>query len=97
MSTKSGEQWKPITDKAVKGYEVSDAGRIRNAETGRVLAPFKGRLVVFSVKGKPVCRSVGKLVATAFIGPVKKGTRVHRLDEKRGFTLKNLRVGGETS
>lgn len=92
----SKEQWKPITDSKVKGYEVSDQGRIRNAETTTVLKPYEGKLVVFSVKGKPVCRSIGKLVATAFIGPVKKGTRVHRLNEDRGFTLKNIRVGGAT-
>lgn len=92
----SKEQWKPITDKAIKGYEVSDQGRIRNAETGKVLAAFENKLVVFSVKGKAICRSVGKLVATAFIGPVKKGTRVHRIDEERAFTLKNIRLGGKT-
>ncbi len=93
----SKEQWKPIEDSKVKGYEVSDAGRVRNAETGGVLKPFQGKLVVFSIKGKPVCRSVGKLVAEAFIGKVKKGTRVHRLNEDRGFTLKNIRVGGASA
>lgn len=91
----SKEQWKPISDKAVKGYEVSDAGRVRNAETGDVLKAYQNKLVVFSVKGKAVCRSVGKLVATAFIGPVKKGTRVHRINEERAFTVKNIRVGGK--
>ena len=91
----SKEQWKPISDKAVKGYEVSDAGRVRNAETGDVLNAYQNKLVVFSVKGKAVCRSVGKLVATAFIGPVKKGTRVHRINEERAFTVKNIRVGGK--
>ena len=92
----SKETWKTITDKAVKGYEVSDAGRVRNSETQTVLKSFDGKLVVFSVKGKAICRSVGKLVASAFIGPVKKGTRVHRIDQKRAFTLKNIRVGGKT-
>ena len=86
------ETWKPIADKAVKGYEVSDLGRVRNAETQKVMKPYQGKLVVFSIKGEPVCRSIGKLVAATFIGPVKKGTRVVRINPERGFTLKNLKV-----
>ena len=95
--TTNGEQWKPITDRAVKGYEVSSQGRVRNAESGKVLSAYQNKLVVFSVDGKAVCRSVGKLVAEAFIGKIKKGVRVHRINEERAFTVKNIRIGGEAS
>lgn len=92
MATKSkSEQWKDI--KGFKGYQVSDKGNVRKGE--KVLTPFQGRLIVLQKDGKPACRSVPRLVAAAFIGPVKAGVRVHQIDKERGYALSNLRVGGE--
>jgi len=89
----SKEIWKNIKD--AKGYQVSDQGRVRNEETEKVLASFKGKLVVFSVEGKPVCRSINKLVAQAFLPKYKAGTRVYKINPERAPTAKNLRVGGK--
>lgn len=88
----SAESWKDIKD--FPGYQVSNRGRVRNAETDKVLSPFNGSLIVLSKKGKPACRSVPRLVATAFIGPVKKGVRVHKINEEKGYAASNLRIGG---
>lgn len=96
MSTSSKsktESWKAI--KGFEGYSVSNQGRIKN-DAGDILAPYNGALIVMSVKGKPVCRSVPKLVYSAFVGPVKKGTRVHRINPEKGFALANLVAGGKS-
>lgn len=53
-------------------YEVSDRGRVRNSETGRVLRQYdNGRdslFVTLRQDGRQYSRSVRRLVAEAFIG-----------------------------
>lgn len=93
MSKKTSETWKDI--KGFKGYQVSDKGNVRKGE--KVLKPFQGRLIVLQKAGKPVCRSVPRLVVTTFVGPIKAGVRVHQVDADRGYAVANLRVGGEKS
>lgn len=94
MSKKSNvEQWKTV--KGFSEYEVSNRGRVRKGE--KILKPYQGTLIVLSRGGKPACRSVGKLVAEAFIGTVRRGTRVHRLDESRPFSVSNIRVGAKAA
>lgn len=63
------EIWLPVDE--VRGYEVSNLGRVRNEKTGRVLIPnHNGRevlLVNLSHAGYSISRPVKKLVAEAFV------------------------------
>ena len=47
-------------------YTVSDEGVIKNSKTGRVMTINKGN-VQLNVNGKGTDRSVGKIVAEAFL------------------------------
>ncbi len=62
------EIWEPAS---VRGYEVSDTGLVRNATTGRILAPRDngGRvlMVALSYQGYVLSRPIKQLVAEAFI------------------------------
>ena len=65
-------------------YEVSTAGRVRNATTGRVLAHRQDRdgyrTVVLCNKEKRVTRAVHRLVMEAFTGPCPAGQEVRHLN-----------------
>lgn len=65
-------------------YEVSTAGRVRNARTGRVLAHRQDRdgyrTVVLWNKGKRATRAVHRLVMEAFTGPCPAGQEVRHLN-----------------
>ena len=65
-------------------YEVSTAGRVRNARTGRVLAHRQDRdgyrTVVLCNKEKRVTRAVHRLVLEAFTGPCPAGLEVRHLN-----------------
>ena len=63
------EIWMPVDE--VRGYEVSNLGRVRNEKTGRVLIPnVNGKdvlIVNLSHQGYSLSRPVKKLVAEAFV------------------------------
>lgn len=69
----SEEVWVPVT-LIPSGYEVSNHGRVRNSNTGRILKPFRGygkdgkyyRKVHLYHNGRRYCQFVHRLVAFAF-------------------------------
>lgn len=69
------ERWEPLED--FPGYEVSDQGRIRNENTGRLLGIYDNGYGVLQVvmrrNGRPTARAVHKLVAEVFIHPGPEG------------------------
>lgn len=81
------EAWRPVP--GVEPYEVSNMGRVRNGETGRVLKPWKTqsnsreywRIVLKRKKHR-----VHILVLTAFIGPRPPG---HECAHHNGDSLDN--------
>jgi hypothetical protein len=84
------ERWKEVA--GFPGYQVSDRGRVRNAYK-KVLKCFQKRMVVLCRGEKTYCRSVPRMVAEAFIGPVPKGVRVHKIRLDVGYIATNLRIG----
>ena len=76
-------------------YEVSDVGRVKNKETGRVLRPGRqssGHVSV--VLGRGNTRTVHSLVAEAFCGPRRPGFEVRHLDgDPSNNRLTNLAWG----
>ena len=96
---KTVEIWKPIASTSEK-YEVSDAGRIRNAKTGYVLKPmltgklrYKKPKVRVSTKPRiDVC--VAATVLETFVGPRPPGAVVmHKDDNPLNNAETNLRWG----
>lgn len=92
----STEIWKRVIEKNIGEYEVSNLGRIRNAETGRILKPFEntfGYLMVdLSLYGSRKIEGISKrlllvhrLVAKAFIinPDPKNKIQVNHLDEDK--------------
>lgn len=76
------EVWKPIL--GANGYEVSDQGRVRNKDTGRVLRPgrFGRGYLNVRLRWGQVYRTatVHSLVAAAFLGPRPPGMDVVHLN-----------------
>lgn len=77
------EHWAPIEE--FLDYEVSDLGRVRNANTGRPLGIYDnghGVLqVVMNREGKKFCRAVHRLVAHAFLDPAPDDCIPIHIDE----------------
>ena len=77
------EHWLDIED--FNDYEVSDKGRIRNANTGRQLGIYDNGHGVLQVVMKrnrqAVCRSVHRLVASAFIHPAPDDSVPMHIDD----------------
>lgn len=94
------ETWLPA-DASGGAYEVSDEGRVRNAKTGKVLAPMwcgsKGKqyaTVSLCVGGAQIRRRVHHLVLLAFVGARPKGgIGCHRDDDKKNNSSANLYWG----
>ena len=90
------EQWRPVSDWP---YEVSDLGRVRRVETGRVLRATPDAngypRVTLRAPGKRVLfRAVHRLVCEAFRGPAPAGMGVlHGDGDKKNCRLSNLRYG----
>jgi|SRR6478735_1131229 len=65
------EQWKPII--GFPGYSISDTGRVRNDDTGRVATLSRnqtGLIYVGLMRGRQQCkRGVAAMVARAFLAP----------------------------
>lgn len=85
------EIWKPVFQGV---YEVSNFGRVRRWENGRVLKPdiaMGYEQVTLSFRACPRRRKVHALVAEAFIGPRSRGHEVNHLDSnRRNNRLTNL-------
>lgn len=83
------ETWKPSRE---GHYEVSDAGRVRNAATGHVVTPWStptGYLIVGI--GKRLREYVHRLVAEAFVPGKIDGFEVNHLDgNKANNSASNL-------
>lgn len=80
------EHWKPIVRFESK-YEVSDLGRIRNAETKYVLKPFFnncGYLIAqVAINRTKHVATVSSLVAEAFLGPRPPGMQIEHLNQDK--------------
>ena len=79
------EQWKAI--EGFERYEVSDFGRVRNAETGCIRKLHKNRygymVVALWNRGKAKSQQVHQLVARAFVGNKGDYTEVNHIDEDK--------------
>lgn len=78
------ETWKPLLDL----YEVSDLGRIRVKETGRLLSTNKPDFLGYcrvTLKGGDgyITRTVHRIVAEAFIPNPQGKTEVHHKNGKK--------------
>ena len=88
-SDSSAERWLPFR---CGTYEVSNRGRVRNAQTGRLKSQFKlgagYRGITFFKRQKA---SVHRLVAEAFLGPPAPGLEVNHIDgDKANNCVTNL-------
>lgn len=76
-------------------FQISSWGRVRNAETGRILKPFKNKKgylkVSFYQKGKWVKKRVNRLVAIAFLDNPDNLPQVNHKDgNKENNSITNL-------
>lgn len=102
------EEWRPILETAGR-YSVSSWGRVRGenvlrARTGRTRKQgilklrtdrYGYEVVVLSVEGRPLYRTVHRLVCEAFHGPAPEGKpfACHRDGDNRNNTPDNLYWG----
>ena len=91
-----GEAWRPIPRHS--GFEASSLGRIRNSQTGHLLAiaggaDFEYPRVSFTHNGKMKTIECHRLVAAAFIGPTPPGHHInHKNTNKYDCSLENLEI-----
>lgn len=92
------ECWRPVSRNP--NYEVSDLGRVRRANTGRVLKPAQNSsragkrpgYFVVSLGYALRCQYVHQLVAEAFLGPRPAGHDTdHRDKDRSNNRASNLR------
>lgn len=85
MMPKGTEQWRTI--EGFENYEVSDFGRVRNAETGCIRKLHKNRYgyaaVALCSHGKAKSKQVHQLVARAFVENKGGYTEVNHIDENK--------------
>lgn len=91
---KKMENWKKIAD--YDNYSVSDKGRVRNDDTGRILkqtANKKGYLRIdLCANGKQITKFVHRLIAIEFIeNPYNKPEVDHVDNNKQNNSIENLR------
>lgn len=90
----SGEIWKEVPDENYKiYYEISNHGRIRNAETQKIIKPYKaGKYMVVSFK-RPQLKltrySVHRLVACVFVEDPDDDPEKDVVNHKDGNKLNN--------
>lgn len=82
---KRKEKWKAID--GFHNYEVSDLGRVRNINTGRLLKPFAdewGYLkVTLCIDGIMHKKRIHRLVAEAFLPNAERLAEVNHIDENK--------------
>ncbi len=87
------ERWKPVAEWEWR-YEVSSLGRVRNRQTGRILAHANRRGysgIGLAGRGRFQSTLVHRLVAAAFIGPRPAFAEVnHKNGDKRDNRFENL-------
>jgi hypothetical protein len=88
------ERWRVVSGFA--GYSVSNFGRVRNDQTGKMLSPstcdgYK-RVALHNQGVRKVCR-VHRLVVQEFIGMIPEGMEVEHVDRNRANChVSNLRI-----
>lgn len=98
MKLRIRERWKPISGLEYR-YQVSDWGRVRNIETGKMLKPIKqkkGYCVVglYDGRGNSIMYYIHALVLTMFSGVCPVGMESRHLNGRKGDNrLVNLRWG----
>ena len=83
------EQWKPINGWHGR-YQVSDRGRIRNAQTGHMRKIKPNGCTNLNGFGRLKTVSVPRLVYTHFIGEIPEGQIVMQKIRGQGFGVDNL-------
>jgi hypothetical protein len=78
-----------------EGYEVSDDGRVRNKQTGRILAPSSNGYgvlkVILSHEGEKKTRIVGRLVGEAWLNDYEEGDVIfYKDDDRSNVSASNL-------
>jgi len=88
------ERWLQIQE--FPRYSVSDQGRVRNEDTGRIMTPVSNGAGVMAVyltqDGRQYARGVAKLVATHFLPHTTDaaGTPLHRDGDRTNNSAENL-------
>ena len=94
MSQNTKEQWRPID--GYPNYQVSDKGRVKNLETGKILKNRSNNhgypyVRLFRGDGKPKNCTTHRLVAEAFIENPLNLPQINHIDEdKRNNDASNL-------
>ena len=88
------EEYKPILD--YPSYEVSNLGNVRNIKTGRILKSGIGnhgyKIVVLCKDGKPISKTIHRLVAETFIPNPNNLPIIDHIDrDKTNNVVSNLR------
>ena len=86
------ERWKPI-DGWHGRYQVSDRGRIRNAQTGHMRKIKSNGCTNLNGLGRLKTVSVLRLVYAHFVGEIPAGQIVMRKNHGQGFGVDNLVLG----
>lgn len=80
------ETWKPIRG-FEESYEVSDLGRVRNSNTGKILTPKNHNRgyyhVILMKQGRQKSFLVHRLVALAFIPTENERLTINHIDENK--------------
>lgn len=87
------EEWR-VVPKSRGQYEVSTLGRVRNANTGRILKQFRFKNGSYGVQlGGYLCRTytIGQLMAMAYY-PDRQGRACHRNGNVQDNRVENIEV-----
>ena len=94
------EVWNPVV--GYEGlYEVSNLGRVRGLQRGKILKQKKDKhgyvVVILSKKGKKKDKRVHRLILEAFVGPLPDGMVTRHLDgDPLNNNISNLQYGSSS-